>query len=172
MLYARVVKARSLLHRTISPLYIYLRDHNKLINPDQSKLNLSYANPINLVPDAPKHSFINFKLDPEMEVLLERQIFEEYKNKVLRGIVDEVEAVSFSLCRNNQIRSGEKIPSLFTTSIVSARTISWQSRTLNVPISKIASIKSMADILVLPSQRKSLSNLSNLPPSIRFPRSV
>jgi hypothetical protein len=122
MLYARVVQARSLLHRSLSPLFIYLRDHNKLINPEQSKLNLSYANPVNLVPDAPKHSFINFKLDPEMEVLLERQIFEEYKNKVLRGIVDEVEAVSLWICRKNQIRSGEKIPSLLTTSIVSART--------------------------------------------------
>lgn len=94
MLYARVIHARNLLHRVVSPMFIYLRDHNKLINPELSKLNLSYANPTNLVPDTPKHSFINFKLDPEMEELLERQVFEEYKSKVLRGIVDEVEAVS------------------------------------------------------------------------------
>ena len=76
MLYTRVVQARALLHRTLSPLFIYLRDHNQLINPEQSKLNMSYASPNNLIPDVPKHTFINFKLDPEMEVLLERQIFE------------------------------------------------------------------------------------------------
>ena len=76
MLYTRVVNARSLLHRTLSPLFIYLRDHNQFINPEQSKLNMSYASPNNLIPDVPKHTFINFKLDPEMEVLLERQIFE------------------------------------------------------------------------------------------------
>ncbi len=69
----------------------------------------------------PKHKFINFKLDPEMEVLMERQIFEEYKNKVLRGIVDEVEAVSLSLYRKKQIHFGVKILSPSTTSAVSAR---------------------------------------------------
>lgn len=117
MLYARVVQCRRLLHRAASPYFIYLRDHNKLINPENSRTKLSYANPVNLIPDAPKHTFINFKLDPEMEVLMERQIFEEYKNKVLRGIIDEVEEVSLSLCRNSQILFGGRIPSPFTTSI-------------------------------------------------------
>ena len=117
MLYSRVLQARSLLHRAVSPLFIYLRDHNKLINPDNSKLNLSYSNPANLVPEAPKHTIINFKLDPEMEVLLERQIFEEYKNKVLQVIIDEVEEVSLHLRRNSQIPCGERSLSPSTTSI-------------------------------------------------------
>jgi hypothetical protein len=124
MLYARVAQPCRLLHCTLSPLFIYLRDHNKHINPEQSRLNLSYARPNNLVPEVPKQTFINFKLDPEMEVLMERQIFEEYKNKVLRGIVDEVEAVSLRLFRKNQIHSGVRSPSPFTTSVVSARSTS------------------------------------------------
>lgn len=121
MLYARVAQPCRLLHRTLSPLFIYLRDHNQHINPEQSRLNLSYARPNNLVPDMPKHTFINFKLDPEMEVLMERQIFEEYKNKVLRGIVDEVEAVSLRLFRKSQIRSGVKSPFPSITSVALAR---------------------------------------------------
>jgi hypothetical protein len=121
MLYARVAQSCRLLHRTLSPLFIYLRDHNQHINPEQSRLNLSYAHPNNLVPDVPKHKFINFKLDPEMEMLMERQVFEEYKNKVLRGIVDEVEAVSLRLYRKKQIHSGAKTQSPSTTSAASAR---------------------------------------------------
>ncbi len=45
-------------------------------------------NPINLFPDAPTQKFIEYQLDPDMQGLLERQIFEEYKNKLLRGIID------------------------------------------------------------------------------------
>ncbi len=69
--YGKLMKqSMALLHRTQSPLFIYLRNHNKDISPDDSKLNLSYAKPTNLVPDAPKHTFINFKLDNELEELL------------------------------------------------------------------------------------------------------
>jgi hypothetical protein len=47
-----------------------------LINPRDSQLKLSYSRPNNLVPDVPKHNFINFKLDPDMEKIMERQVFE------------------------------------------------------------------------------------------------
>jgi len=160
MLYTRVVQARALLHRTLSPLFIYLRDHNQLINPEQSKLNLSYASPANLIPDVPKHTFINFKLDPEMEVLMERQIFEEYKNKVLRGIVDEVEQVNKSLYRKRQTRFGEKIRYQSTIIIIWVKTIWWLCLILNAQISKIASIKSTVDILFLLFLNKSLNSSS------------
>lgn len=130
MLYGRLAQGcRSLLHRSSSPFFIYLRDHNQHITPEDSRLNLSYARPSNLVPDMPKHKFINFKLDPELEELLERQIFEEYKSKVLRGIVDEIEEVAPALFRNNQIRFGARNQSPSTTSIGSARSTSWQSPT-------------------------------------------
>jgi hypothetical protein len=36
-----------------SNIFIYLRDHNKLINPVDSQLKLSYAHPASIVPDAP-----------------------------------------------------------------------------------------------------------------------
>jgi hypothetical protein len=71
----------------------------------------------------PKHNFINFKLDADMEELLERQVFEEYKSKVLRGIVDEVEVVSVCLSRNKMTPFGERIPFQSTISIVSAKII-------------------------------------------------
>ena len=44
--------------------------------------------PLKLVPDMPTQPYTEFKLDPEMQELLDRQIFEEYKNKLLRGIID------------------------------------------------------------------------------------
>lgn len=117
MLYGRLVQGcRSLIHRCSSPFFIYLRDHNQYITPEDSRLNLSYARPSNLVPDMPKHKLINFKLDPELEELLERQIFEEYKSKVLRGIVDEIEEVSPALCRNSLILFGARTQCPFTTS--------------------------------------------------------
>lgn len=57
----------NLTHRNISPLFIYLKDHNKDITPEDSRLNLSYAKPSNLFADAPKHKQISFKLDHELE---------------------------------------------------------------------------------------------------------
>jgi len=59
-------KSRTLLHRPSASLLIYMRNHNELINPPDSQLKLSYAHPSNLVPEAPKHTPIMFKLDPEM----------------------------------------------------------------------------------------------------------
>lgn len=81
------------LFRPSASILIYLRDHNKHINPEDSKLKLSYHHPANLVPEAPTQKPIEYKLDPEMQQLLERQIFEEYKNKLLRGIIDEEKTV-------------------------------------------------------------------------------
>ncbi len=86
MLYRKLFNPRSgLLHRSSARIYVYLQDHNKLINPSDSQLKLSYSHPKNLVPDVPKHNFINFKLDPDLENLMERLVFEQYKNKILRG---------------------------------------------------------------------------------------
>lgn len=73
-----------------APIYIYLRDHNKHINPSTSILPLSFRNPKNLVPEAPAHKFTEYKLNKDAQTVLDRQIFEEYKNKILRGIIDEV----------------------------------------------------------------------------------
>lgn len=152
----RVLQASRLLHKQSAPMFIYLRDHNKLINPELSKLNLSYSHPKNLVPDAPVHTPINFKLDPEMEVLLERQIFEEYKNKVLQGVIDEVEEVTQLICRYNQTLCGAKNQCLFTTSAGSAKLTSWQYHTHNDLTLKIASIKSTVPISQQHSKEKSL----------------
>lgn len=64
MLYTNFIRrTKNLLFKQTSSLFIYLRDHNKLINPSDSQLKLSYAHPKNLIPDAPKHNIINFKLD-------------------------------------------------------------------------------------------------------------
>ena len=43
-----------------------------------------------------------------MEELLERQVFEEYKNKILTGVIDEVKVVCHFLRRKNQILFGAK----------------------------------------------------------------
>lgn len=52
-----------------------------------------------------------------MQELLERQIFEEYKNKILRGIIDEVPNVCVFAFRNNQIHSGGRRKYQLTTTI-------------------------------------------------------
>lgn len=110
------------LYRTTASLIIYLRDHNQHINPDNSKINVSYCHPANIVPDAPSQPFIEYKLDPEMQELLDRQIFEEYKNKLLRGIIDEEKQVSLSLYRKNQTHFGDKIqsPYIISTELASS----------------------------------------------------
>lgn len=47
--------SKSLIFRNISSIYIYLRDHNKAINPPETQLKLSYNHPKNLAANAPKH---------------------------------------------------------------------------------------------------------------------
>ena len=64
--YNLLSKSRNLLHRSSASIIIYMKDHNKLINPPDSQLKLSYAHPNSLVPEAPKHKHIDFKLDPEL----------------------------------------------------------------------------------------------------------
>ena len=70
------MRLQPLLSRQTASLYIYLRDHNKNITPEGSKLKLSYMHPLKLVPDMPTQPYTEFKLDPEMQELLDRQIFE------------------------------------------------------------------------------------------------
>ena len=78
-----------LLHKTVAPVYIYLRDHNQHINPPPSILNVSYRNPQHFAPDAPLQTTFEYPLSKSVQELLDRQIFEEYKNKILRGTIDE-----------------------------------------------------------------------------------
>lgn len=108
---------KPLLYRPSAGLIIYLRDHNQHINPENSKINVSYCHPANIVPEAPSQPFIEYKLDPEMQELLDRQIFEEYKNKLLRGIIDEEKQVHFEVCRKNRTPSGVRTRSPSTTLI-------------------------------------------------------
>jgi hypothetical protein len=89
MLIARLSAGQSLLLRPLAGLYIYLRDHNKHINPEASKLKVSYRNPANLGAEAPLQPTVEYPLAADMQTLLDRQIFEEYKTKLLRGIIDQ-----------------------------------------------------------------------------------
>ena len=45
MLLRKIINTRPLQFRNQASLIIYLRDHNKHINPKNSKLDLSYINP-------------------------------------------------------------------------------------------------------------------------------
>jgi|JI6StandDraft_1071083.scaffolds.fasta_scaffold477334_2 hypothetical protein len=117
MLLRAIRTIRPLLHRPSASLLIYLRDHNKHISPEQSKLNLSYKNPGKIHPGAPSQPFIDFKLDPEMQDLLDRQVFEEYKNKLLRGLVDEEKEVRPYQYRKNPIPFGARKNHQSTTSV-------------------------------------------------------
>lgn len=122
MLFRVLRRQRPLLHRPAASLLIYLRDHNRHINPEDSKLNLSYCHPNNLVPDAPTQPLIEYQLDPEMQELLDRQIFEEYKNKLLRGIIDEEKQVPPTIPRRSQTLFGAKTqyPSTTLTELASS----------------------------------------------------
>ena len=118
MITRSIFKCWGLAFRSRAPVYIYLRDHNQHINPSTSLLNLSYRNPRNLVPNAPVHQFVEYQLNEELQELIDRQTFEEYKNKVLRGIVDEEQQVLIRPPSKSQTRSGEKalLPSTTTSS--------------------------------------------------------
>jgi len=62
----KVLRSQSpLLFINKAPIIIYLRDHDKLINPQDSILKLSYGNPKKLAPGAPIHKFINYKLEKD-----------------------------------------------------------------------------------------------------------
>lgn len=58
MITRSILNSWGLTFRAKAPVHIYLRDHNKHINPSTSILNVSYRNPRNLVPDAPVHQFV------------------------------------------------------------------------------------------------------------------
>ena len=88
MLLKTLYRQSPLLNKIKASIYIYLRDHDQLINPEDSRLKLSYTNPKKLFQGAPIQKFLPYKLEEDMQELLDRQIFEEYKNKILRGIID------------------------------------------------------------------------------------
>lgn len=59
--------------------YIHLKDHNKKINPEKTKLSLSFMNPRVVRDDAPKEQRFIFNLKRKTQKELERKMFEEYK---------------------------------------------------------------------------------------------
>lgn len=115
MLLKTLFSQRPLINKSTASIFIYLRDHDQLINPTESRLKLSYLDPKKLVQGAPIQKFLPYKLEKDMQELLDRQIFEEYKNKILRGIIDEVPVVRISVFRNNLIHFGVKKKSPLTT---------------------------------------------------------
>ena len=62
MLCGKLVQGSPLLYRSLSSYFIYLRDHNKLIQGETAHYKLSYKHPKNLIPDVPQHKLIHFKL--------------------------------------------------------------------------------------------------------------
>lgn len=88
MLLKTLYSQRPLIQKSAASIYIYLRDHDQHINPQDSRLKLSYSDPKKLTPGAPQQKFLSYKLEKDMQELLDRQVFEEYKNKILRGIID------------------------------------------------------------------------------------
>ena len=127
MLLKTLYSQRPLLNNTKASIYIYLRDHDQLINPQDSRLKLSYSDPKKLIQGAPVQKFLPFKLEQDMQELLDRQIFEEYKNKILRGIIDEVPIVHINQFRNKPTHSGVKRKYLLTTTIDLPKSISCES---------------------------------------------
>lgn len=64
MLLRQLTTSSSLLRSLRYSALIYLRDHNKLITPQNTQLKLSHLHPKNLVPGAPSQPKIEFKLAP------------------------------------------------------------------------------------------------------------
>ena len=71
-----VRSSRCLVHRLSASIFIYLRNHNEVINPSTSRLNLSFRDPKNLVPDAPIQNKTTFKLSDDLEQMIEKKSFE------------------------------------------------------------------------------------------------
>jgi hypothetical protein len=106
MLLKTLFSQRPLINKSKASIFIYLRDHDQLINPTDSRLKLSYSDPKRLAQGAPAQKFLPFKLEKDMQELLDRQVFEEYKNKILRGTIDEAPIVHIFVFRNNLILFG------------------------------------------------------------------
>ena len=75
MLISKLLKSTPLLTKNTANMYIYLKNHNKLITPEDSILKVSYRNPVNLVPETPVQPFISYKINPELQEVLDRQTF-------------------------------------------------------------------------------------------------
>ena len=75
MLITSILSRSNLLHKTTAGAYIYLRDHNKHINPSNAILKVSYRNPKNIVEGGPVSKFTEYKLEESVQNLLDRQIF-------------------------------------------------------------------------------------------------
>lgn len=73
----------------IFPLYIHLKDHNKKINPEDSKVSLSFMSPKQRHEEAPTQPEFQTKLGRKSQLVLDFQIFEDYKIKLLEGELDK-----------------------------------------------------------------------------------
>ena len=78
----------SLLQVPKNSIYIHLKDHNKKINPEDTKLNLSYMNPKVQTDITPQQSEFRSKLNRKIQKDLDKKIFEDYKLKLLEGEID------------------------------------------------------------------------------------
>lgn len=75
-------------------VYIHLQDHNTKITPKQNRLHLSYMDPKQIPETAVANPPFSAKLRKTAEEELKKRLFEQYKEKILAGIVDvEEEAV-------------------------------------------------------------------------------
>ena len=131
MLVSRAMRSVGLLITPSQPIFIYLRDHNRLITPENTKLKLSYLHPRSLIPDMPTQERIEFQLAPEKQEQMDREIFEEYKKKILRGTIDEEEEVGLYQCRQRLMRFGDKKNPRCTTTRRWTRSTSWRFLTPN-----------------------------------------
>lgn len=78
-----------LLNSSRQGIYIHLKDHDKKINPEKGRLHLSYMEPQKIIEDAPKNEPFSANLKPGAREALQKQLFEDYKQKILEGRIDE-----------------------------------------------------------------------------------
>lgn len=84
-----IVLQQSLTRKSTYQAFIYLKDHDKKINPQESKLNLSYMDPKNQSDVKVKDKPFSAKLRRSAHDHLQKKLFENYKIKILEGKIDE-----------------------------------------------------------------------------------
>lgn len=72
-------------------LYIHLKDHNNKINPEETRLKLSYMSPKTHTDITPQQAEFRSRLSVRIQKDLDKKIFEDYKFKLLEGQIHEEE---------------------------------------------------------------------------------
>lgn len=83
-----LVLRQGLTRKSAYQAYIYLKDHDKKITPQETKLNLSYMDPKNQSDVKVKDKPFNAKLRRSAHDHLQKKLFEDYKTKILEGKID------------------------------------------------------------------------------------